>query len=164
MPQYAGYAELESSLDANIIAQLSSDTGSNNPGANCLVDIILQRASSVVQAYARVGNIYTDTDLNTLSAANDGLLVMLTVDLATEMLFQRRAMKITPAVEARVAQARAMLEALRDGKMIFGAVPKAADAGVAEVAVVPINNLAWYNNMSSSAFFRPRATSIYRGG
>jgi len=67
-------------------------------------------------------------------------------------------------VEARVTQARAMLEALRDGKMIFGAVAKAADAGVGEVAVVPINNLAWYNNVSSSAFFRPRATSIYRGG
>ena len=164
MPQYASFSEMQAALDANIIAQLTSDTGANNPGANCLADTILQRASSVVQAYARVGNMYNDADLNTLATNNDGLLIMLTVDIATEMLFQRRAMKITPAVEARVTQARAMLEALRDGKMIFGAVSKAADAGVAEVAVVPINNLAWYNNMSSSAFFKPRANNIYRGG
>lgn len=163
MPQYASFSELQSALDVNIIAQLTSDTGTINPGANCLADTILQRASSVVQAYARVGNIYTDADLDALAVANDGLLVMLTVDIATEMLFQRRAMKITPAVESRVTQARSMLEALRDGKMIFGAVAKAADAGVAEVSAVPINNLAWYNNVSNSAFFRPRTSSIYRG-
>ena len=56
-----------------------------------------------------------------------------------------------------------MLEALRDGKMIFGNVAKAADAGLPEVAATPQYNLAWYNNVSSSGFFRPRSQDIYRG-
>ena len=163
-PQYATYADLQASLDSVVISQLASDNGQMTPNALCLVDTILQRASSIVQAYCRVGNIYLDDDLNTLATNKDGLLVMMTVGLAAEMMFQRRAMKIPPAVEAQLTQVKAMLEALRDGKTIFGNVTKAADAGVAEIAVVPINNLAWYNNVSSSSFFPQRRNNIYRGG
>jgi len=161
MAQYATYADLEASLDATIVAQLCSDNGVASPNST-IANKMLQRASSVVQAYARVGNIYTDADLAAL--ANDGLLVMLTCSIATEMLFQRRAMKIPPAVESQLERSKAMLEALRDGKTIFGTRAKAADAGVAEIAVVPINNLAWYNNVSSSSFFPQRRNNIYRGG
>ena len=160
---YAGYSDLVNALDANIVAQLSSDTGTPAVGCNPIVQSALDRASSMVDAFARVGNIYLSTDLAALSAANDPLLTMLVVDLATEMLFQRRAMKITPAVEARVTQARELLAALRDGKAIFGAVAKAADAGLPEVAATPLWNLSWYNQVSTSAFFPPRKQTTYPG-
>lgn len=163
-PQYAIYSDLQNSVDATILAQLCSDNGASSPNSGIAVTM-LKRSSSLVQAYARVGNIYTDNDLTALSTdpANP-LLVMLVCDLATEMLFQRRAMKIPPAVESRLEQAKGMLEALRDGKMIFGSISKAADAGLPEVAATPQYNLAYYNNVSSSAFFRPRSYNVYRGG
>jgi hypothetical protein len=87
----------------------------------------------------------------------------LVVDLAVEALFQRRAMKITPAVEQRLKQAYSMLEALRDGKMIFGAVAKAANAGLPEVQATPTMTNAWYNGVSTSAFFRPRLPNTMPG-
>lgn len=160
---YATYADLELTLDTQIIAQLSTDQGAPMIGANPVTTMALDRASSIIDAYARVGNIYTSSDLAALASANDPMIVMLTVDLAAEILFQRRAMKVTPAVEARLTKAYAILGALRDGKMIFGAVAKAADAGLPEVAATPLQTLAYYNNVSSSAFFRPRLPGTMPG-
>jgi phage gp36-like protein len=163
MTAYATYADLEAALDAQIIAQLCSDLGSPMLGSNPVTTHALERATGIVQAYTRVGNIYTDLDLTTLSAAHDPLLMTLVVDLAVEALFQRRAMKITPAVEQRLKQAYSMLEALRDGKMIFGAVAKAANAGLPEVQATPLQTLAYYNGVSNSAFFRPRLPNTMPG-
>lgn len=163
MTAYATYADLESALDAQIIAQLCSDLGSPMLGSNPVTTHALERATGIVQAYTRVGNIYTDLDLTTLSAARDPLLMTLVVDLAVEALFQRRAMKITPAVEQRLKQAYSMLEALRDGKMIFGAVAKAASAGLPEVQATPPMTNAWYNGVSTSGFFRPRLPNTMPG-
>ena len=163
MTAYATYADLEAALDAQIIAQLCSDLGSPMLGSNPVTTHALERATGIVQAYTRVGNIYTDLDLTTLSAAHDPLLMTLVVDLAVEALFQRRAMKITPAVEQRLKQAYSMLEALRDGKMIFGTVAKAASAGVPAVQATPLQTLAWYNGVSTSAFFRPRLPNTMPG-
>ena len=56
-----------------------------------------------------------------------------------------------------------MLEALRDGKMIFGAVAKAADAGVPAVQATPLQTLAWYDGVSNSGFFRPRLPNTMPG-
>jgi hypothetical protein len=161
---YATYSDLETALDAQVIAQLCSDAGAPMLGSNPVTDNALDRATGMVAAYARVGNIYTDLDLNTLAAASDPLLRSITVDLAVEFLFQRRAMKITPAVEARLTRAYGFLEALRDGKMIFGAVQKAADAGLPEVRATPLQTLAYYNGVSSSAFFPSRKPNTMPGG
>ena len=163
MTAYATYADLEAALDAQIIAHLCSDLGSPMLGSNPVTTHALERATGIVQAYTRVGNIYTDLDLTTLSAAHDPLLMTLVVDLAVEALFQRRAMKITPAVEQRLKQAYSMLEALRDGKMIFGTVAKAASAGLPEVQATPTMTNAWYNGVSTSAFFRPRLPNTMPG-
>lgn len=164
MPAYASYSDLEASLDAQVIAQLCSDLGSPMLGANPVTTYALERATGIVQAYARVGSIYTDTDLTALAAANDPLLVNIVVDLAVEFLFQRRAMKITPAVDERLKRAYSMLEALRDGKMIFGALAKAANAGLPEVRATPLQTYAYYNNVSTSAFFPSRKPNTMPGG
>lgn len=161
-PQYASYCNLQKSLDSRVIAELCSDTGTSNPGSATIATAVLERASSIVQAHARVGGMYTDHDLDT-TLAGDGLLVMMTCSLATEMLFQRRAMKIPPAVESQLEHTKKMLEDLRDGRLIFGQLDKAAQAGLPEVAATSQWTNAWYNNVSTSGFFRPRASDIYRG-
>ena len=80
-------------------------------------------------------------------------MINLVVDLATEFLFQRRGSKLTPAIEQRIKQAYSMLEALRDGKMLFGTVDSNVTAGQPMVAAIPAFNLAWYAKVSNSQFF-----------
>ena len=121
----------------------------------------LERASAVVRSYIRVGNIYSEDEIAALAAASDPLLVMVVVDLATETLFQRRALKIPPAIEQRLKQAYSTLEALRDGKAMFGAVASNAEAGAPMVAAVPLANRAWYAQASASPFFPPRQGTTY---
>jgi hypothetical protein len=161
---FATYADLEKELDSRIIAELCTDQGNPNPGANPVTAMALERATAMIKAYARVGNIYLDTDLTALATASDYLIVSLTVDLATEILFQRRAAKIPPAVEERMKRAHEMLEHLRDGRAIFGALAKAAEAGLPEVRATPLQTFAYYDQMSNSAFFRSRRPNTMPGG
>ena len=159
--QYADYADLEASLDSVIIAQLCGDAGTPMPGPNPMTTAALERASSIVRSYTRVGESYTEAELALLAAAKDPLLVMLTVDLAVEFLFQRRGAKISPAIEQRLKQAYSFLEGLRDGKMLFGNIDANAAAGLPAVRAVGYNVLGWYNQVSNSSFFPPRRGTTY---
>ena len=158
---YADYNDIIHSLDENIIAQLCSDTGIAEALPNDITTAALERGSGMVRAYCRVGNIYTDADLTALAAADDPLLIAIVVDLAAEFLFQRRGTKITPAIEQRVKQSYSYLEALRDGKMLFGDVERNATAGTPSVVAVPVQNLYYYNEASNSPFFPPRLPNTY---
>lgn len=161
---FATYADLEKELDARIIAELCSDNGDDAPPPNPITTMALERATSMIRSYARVGNIYTDLDLSALSATGDFLIVGLTCDLATEVLFQRRGMAVPPAVEERRKRAHELLEHLRDGRQIFGALAKAADAGLPEVRATPLNTFAYYAQVSNSNFFPPRKPNTMPGG
>lgn len=161
MAVYADYVDIEHALDARIVEQLCSDDGTANPPPNDITTAALERGSATIRAYCRVGGIYTDAELVALAAANDPLLIAITVDLATEFLFQRRGSKITPAVEQRIKQCYSYLEALRDGKMIFGGIESKAVAGTPEVVAVPVSNLTWYAEASNSPFFPPRRPTPY---
>lgn len=156
---YATYADLEAALDGQIIAQLCGDAGTPMPGPNPLTTAAIERASGIVRSYVRVGQIYTEDELATLNAAADPLLVMLTVDLATEFLFQRRGAKLSPAIEQRIKQAYSYCEGLRDGKMLFGTVASNAQAGLPMVRAVSTSNRAFYAQASNSPFFPPRRGS-----
>jgi phage gp36-like protein len=158
---YANYADMEAALDQQIIAQLCGDAGTPMPGPNPATDAALDRATSLIRSYVRVGGIYTETELAALDAANDPLLVTMCVDLATEFLFQRRGAKLTPAIEQRIKQTYTMLEGLRDGKMLFGSVESNVTAGTPVVKAVPSANLTWYNSVSNSGFFPMRRGSTY---
>jgi phage gp36-like protein len=158
---YANYADMEAALDQQIIAQLCGDAGTPMPGPNPATDAALDRATSLIRSYVRVGGIYTEAELAALDAANDPLLVTMCVDLATEFLFQRRGAKLTPAIEQRIKQTYTMLEGLRDGKMLFGSVESNVTAGTPVVKAVPSANLTWYNAVSNSGFFPMRRGSTY---
>jgi phage gp36-like protein len=152
---------MEAALDQQIIAQLCGDAGTPMPGPNPATDAALDRATSLIRSYVRVGGIYTEAELAALDAANDPLLVTMCVDLATEFLFQRRGAKLTPAIEQRIKQTYTMLEGLRDGKMLFGSVESNVTAGTPVVKAVPSANLTWYNAVSNSGFFPMRRGSTY---
>ena len=158
---YATYADMEAALDQQIIAQLCGDAGTPMPGPNPATNAALDRATSLIRSYVRVGGIYTEAELTALDAANDPLLVTMCVDLATEFLFQRRGAKLTPAIEQRIKQTYTMLEGLRDGKMLFGSVESNVTAGTPVVKAVPSANLNWYNAVSNSGFFPMRRGSTY---
>lgn len=159
MPTYATYDDLEKSLDGVIIAQLCSDAGQDVPGANSITESALERASGIIRSYAMVGGQYSDANLSQLNSDGDPMLVMLTVDLAAEFLFQRRATKIPPSIEDRVKRAYSALEALRDGKMIFGAIAASISAGQPEVKAIPQSTLRHYGKASNLPFFPYRKSS-----
>jgi len=161
MTAYATYEDIEHALDSTIIAQLCADGGAPMNGPNPILDAALERGTSVVLSYIRVGEIYSDDEISALAAAKDPLLVMLVVDLATEFLFQRRGAKITPAIEQRIKQAYSYLEGLRDGKMLFGSIASNAAAGLPTVKAVGMGNRAWYASASNSIFFPNRRPTTY---
>jgi len=161
MTAYADYADLEHALDGTIIAQLCGDAGVPMPGPNPMTDAALERGSSILRSYIRVGESYTEAEIAALAAAKDPLMVMIVVDIATEFLFQRRGAKLSPAIEQRVKQAYSYCEGLRDGKMLFGAVTGNVAAGLPAVVAVPTSNLGWYNQVSNSQFFPPRRGTTY---
>lgn len=161
MTAYATYADIEHALDGRILADLCADAGSPMPGPNPMTNTALERATAQVRAYVRVGDIYTEAELATLAAASDPLLVGIVVDLAIEFLFQRRGLKIPPAIEQRLKQAYSYCEGLRDGKMLFGQVASNVEAGTPMVAAVPVANRAWYAQASASPFFPPRRGTVY---
>jgi phage gp36-like protein len=161
MTVYATAADLEHSLDQTIIAQLCADGGTPMPAPNAVTTAALERASSIVLSYIRVGETYSDAEIAALAAAHDPLLVGLTVDLAVEFLYQRRGSKISPAIEQRIKQTYSYLEGLRDGKMLFGSVDGNVAAGTPAVTAVSASNLAWYGRVSASQFFPPRRGQTY---
>jgi hypothetical protein len=161
MTAYADYADLEAALDSVIIAQLCGDAGTPMPGPNPITTAALERGTSILRSYIRVGEIYTEAEILVLAAAKDPLMVMVVVDLATEFLFQRRGAKLSPAIEQRIKQAYTFCEGLRDGKMLFGAITQNAQAGLPMVAAVPTSNLSWYNQASNTQFFPPRRGTTY---
>jgi hypothetical protein len=161
MTAYADYADLEAALDSVIIAQLCGDAGTPMPGPNPITTAALERGTSILRSYIRVGEIYTEAEILVLAAAKDPLMVMVVVDLATEFLFQRRGAKLSPAIEQRIKQAYTFCEGLRDGKMLFGSVTQNAQAGLPMVAAVPTSNLSWYNQASNTQFFPPRRGTTY---
>lgn len=161
MTAYATYADIEHALDGRILSELCSDGGVPMPGPNPMVLAALERASSSVRAYIRVGENYSESEIAALAAAKDPLLVAIVVDLAVEFLFQRRGLKLSPSIEQRVKQAYSYCEGLRDGKMLFGTVASNAQAGLPMVAAVPLANRAWYAQASASPFFPPRRDSVY---
>jgi phage gp36-like protein len=145
---YATYDDLVYSLDKNLIAELSADDGVPVPGVtNANIDSALDRASAKVRSSVLVGGIYTDDDLDDLVAANDQMLVELTIALAAELLFQRRGHRITPAAEQRARTANEMLSSLRTGGAIFGSVQRNQQAGTPKTVYNKVGRV------SRSSFF-----------
>ena len=158
---YATYENLAAAVDANLIADCCADTGGPLPGPNSVATYALEQASARIRAMARTASIYTDSQLDAMAAASDPMLVGITVNLAAYWLLGRRGGAVPPHHEALFRQALSDLEALRDGKMIFGAVDTAAQAGLATVQAVGTMLPTQYGASYASAFYPRISNNTY---
>lgn len=158
---YATYANLCAAIDANLIADCCGDDNQPLPGDNSVVQYALDQASARVRAMARTASIYSDDQLDEMAVAGDAMLVGMTVNLAAYSLLSRRGGAVPPQVEMMFKQALSDLTALRDGAMIFGAVPSAATAGTAVVQAVGTSLPANYGASYASWFYPPIANNTY---
>ncbi len=155
---YATWSDLRASCDIRVLRQICSDDGQSTDAPNVISTEALRYASLEVQSAVRVGNRYTETDLDDLQTAGDELLAGTVCDLAVERLFIRRSGEVPQAVSGRAEAARKRLEHLRKGEAIFGTIARAATSGMPTVAVVyPRSTL---NLASDSRFFPPRPRNI----
>lgn len=155
---YATYENLVAAIDANLIADCCADTGGPLVGPNSVIDYALENASGRIQGVARAANMYTTANLDALSAANEPLLRSICVALAAASLMSRRGGGIPPQVEAMYKQALADLNELAGGRMIFGPVDAAADAGNPSSTAPGATSVTSVNCQllaSNTAFFGP---------
>lgn len=129
---YCSASELLKRVDRRTVARLCSDTTTPVVDAqlegNANLDAALLGASGEVEAACLVGERYSPTDLALLEGAALAFLQDIVAGLAITRLYRRRPnpeMK-EPAI---AAEARAMLQQIRDGERIFG-TDEHADAGV----------------------------------
>lgn len=109
--------------DARRIGDLISDSDARvaaaSVPAHATVTACLLRASGEVEMAAQVGGKYTPTDLAGLTGAAAQALKGLVCDLAVWHIEKRRARGITPADVPGASEAYLVLEALRDGELVF---------------------------------------------
>lgn len=127
---YATFQHLCLAFDARMIATLCGNSGQPIENGNSTADYHLAEASARIRGVARVSQRYTDEDLDALATAEDALLRGICVALAAHSLASRRAGEIPDAIAERYKQARADLNALASGEMIFGAVSSASSGGI----------------------------------
>jgi len=158
--KYITVAEWAEGFDNNVMAELSSDTGtlgtvneSNTALLNCI-----ERASADVESHALRGGIYSLTDLLDAQSDDDWSLKGLVASLATVYLYRVRGTPLPPDVKPLYEEAKATLKDLRDGKRVLNNAG-AVDAGQPKVAVISASNRGNLHLQSDSMFFPRRLTN-----
>jgi phage gp36-like protein len=138
---YASANDLMAYHDARQIGDWCEDGGAILSPASIATDAnvaaALLRASGEVEMACFAGGRYAPSDLQALTGASQAALKGLVCDLAFWHLGKRRVPD--PSKIAGYKEAREMLDALREGKLIFG-LQEAADAGVMEVVDIKRNS------------------------
>ena len=163
-PRYATASQLSDHIDTRLLAQLSSDDGTDgaiNLTTNTALAAALERASSDVQSHVLRGQMYSSSDLDTLQTAEDTTLLGLVCDLTLFHLAVRRGGDISPAILERYRAAKDTLKALASGAQIFGLDTGAASAGTGQIKVINSNTRDNLNLVSDVQFFPPRRTQAY---
>jgi len=138
---YASPDDLINSRNKGDLGNWASETGDTLTPEQLLSDPItyfaLLRGAGEIEMMAFAGKRYTPEDLQGLTGAAQAALIGLNCDLASYHLAKR----IIPEPEkiAGYAPAQKMLEALRDGVLIFGLV-EAAEAGLPGTVDVRYNS------------------------
>jgi phage gp36-like protein len=160
---YANYQDLVSAYDANVVAGLCSDSSTPLPGDNAVIQAIIGQAQGKINMSVRVANRYTIQNLLDLELARDPTLIRLTVDIAMKMLFMRRARAVPDGIRQQAEESERILEALRNGVMIFGEVSAAATAGLPTVSAVPLQLLSAYGAAYNSPYYPPLSNQTWPG-
>jgi|SRR5579884_1361147 len=127
---YAQPSDLLARYDARVLGDLVNDAGTRQTPTQLLTDpnlaAALASAAGTVNAAALVGQRYTVGELSALTGDDLAFLVNVNCALAFGLLNQRRGND--PMKFPAYAEAREVLDMLRDGKAIFN-VPADVAAG-----------------------------------
>lgn len=115
--QYATIAQMQTRVDNRILAGLISDNNTAGTIAdNAILNASLQDATAEFRAAALSRGSYSIQTLDALATADDPMIVRTVCMLALGYLFDRRGGKAGQDFSDRIAEARTLLDSLRDGK------------------------------------------------
>lgn len=160
MNQLLTNARLALYVDERILLELASDNNTDGTLAADTITAAIKRAGEEIASAATRSNTYSTVDLDTLAAANNGMLEGLVSDLALCFLFERRGGDVPEVVTAKATRAQAYLSDLRDGKRVFANDTNRA-AGLPSVAVISVQARGNLGMNSDSSFFPVRKDRIY---
>lgn len=145
--------------DQNLVCQYLSDSGApidpSTLSTNTNLLELLADASAMLESAAMVGNRYSVSDLQAITAEVSGtcvyvggrLVKRLVADLAMGLLRQRRGMRDDQPFPPYLEALR-QLDALRDGEMIF-AFTESAEAGTIEISQMSFDDLYNQNRLTA---------------
>ena len=140
-------------VDSRILQELATDDNTDGTiSSSTTITAAILRAGEEVASAATRSNTYSTVDLDTLAAANNGMLEGLVSDLALCFLFERRGGDVPEVVKAKASRAQASLSDLRDGKRVFANDINRA-AGLPSVAVIAVQARGNLGMASDSSFF-----------
>jgi len=140
-------------VDSRILQELATDDNTDGTiSSSTTITAAILRAGEEVASAATRSNTYSTVDLDTLAAANNGMLEGLVADLALCFLFERRGGDVPEVVKAKASRAQASLSDLRDGKRVFANDTNRA-AGLPSVAVIAVQARGNLGMVSDSSFF-----------
>lgn len=149
---YASVADLINAHDATQIGNWATDTRVTLTPTQLLSDTVvaaaLNRASGEVEMACFAGGRYSPLDLQSLTGVSAVALKGLVADLAFYHLGKRRVPE--PEKISGYEEARKMLEALREGTLIFG-FQEAADAGAMKVVDIKYDSTGQVQRPSDKA-------------
>lgn len=129
---YCSNAQFLDRYDVRTIAELIQDTDESldvaQVTASARLEKLLMEASGQLEAAALLGGKYTPADLNALTGNMGQWIAGIVADLAAPKVIGRRFMEFGE-FQKRLEQAGKVLEALADGRLIFG-LQENIDAGM----------------------------------
>lgn len=157
---YCTDAEFKERYDLRTLEQLTSD---NNTGIEVAARLqaALDDATSLINAAALVGGIYTEDQLLALVASGDKFLVMLCAQLAFCGMARRRGAGLSDNIREDCKEAKETLAQIRDGSLVLNIDGAITLPELVESTENEIDNLEL---PSSDPFFGgPKATKTIRG-
>lgn len=154
---YATVAQLVSTIDARLLAELGIDAEADGvvDGSNAILVAALTRASHEVQSFTLRGGVYTEADLDAMQAATNWTLIGTVCDLAFGILLARRGGPFGDAVNDRIKKANSMLVDLRDGRRVFP-ISSTIEASLPSVSVISQSQRGNLGMVADSEFFPRR--------
>lgn len=159
---YAQPADLLARHDARLIGDLAQDTDTRQTPTQLLTDpnviAALTDASGTIESACFVGERYSSSDLSSLPANSNGLLMRLTCDIAFAYLFQRRGYNYMDKMPA-LKYSFDLLDRLRLGERVFD-VGEVEEKGNATSDLIQLATIVMQHKLSMKSHYFPHIEPI----
>lgn len=152
--QWASISELSARYDTRVLAQLVSDTdtAAGSISSNSILTAMLEDATAIVQSAVYQGQTYTSSQMATIAAAKNPLLIRLVCDIAVQKLHARRMRDMPSHLQSSYDEAMDLLDELRKGTRVFDSDANAS-AQTVEAYAQPVETRAHNLPISNSALY-----------